>query len=43
MAVLVSVDWDVSGLQGQSTQVWAVVQATGVWGHLVVDQVLLSD
>ncbi|MET8762919.1 hypothetical protein [Lentzea sp. NPDC004782] len=39
----VSVGWDVSGLRGQSAQVRAVGQATGVRGHLVVDRVLLSD
>ncbi|MEU0534705.1 glycoside hydrolase family 32 protein [Amycolatopsis tolypomycina] len=41
--VLKPVDWDVSGLQGQSAQVQVVDQETGAWGHLMVDQVLLSD
>jgi levanbiose-producing levanase len=41
--VLKPVDWDVSDLQGQSAQVRVVDQATGAWGHLMVDQLLLSD
>ncbi|MDX3190463.1 glycoside hydrolase family 32 protein [Streptomyces sp. MN03-5084-2B] len=41
--VLKPVDWDVSALQGQSAQVRVVDQATGAWGHLMVDQLLLSD
>jgi levanbiose-producing levanase len=41
--VLKPIDWDVSALQGQSAQVQVVDQATGAWGHLMVDQLLLSD
>jgi levanbiose-producing levanase len=41
--VLKPVDWDVSQLQGQPAQVRVIDQATGKWGHLMVDQPLLSD
>lgn len=41
--VLKPIDWDVSALQGQSAQVQVIDQATGAWGHLMVDQLLLSD
>jgi levanbiose-producing levanase len=41
--VLKPVDWDVSALQGKTAQVQVIDQATGKWGHLVVDQLLLSD
>lgn len=41
--VLKPVDWDVSDLQGRSAQVRVADQATGAWGHLMVDQLLLSD
>jgi levanbiose-producing levanase len=41
--VLKPVDWDVSQLQGRSAQVQVIDQATGKWGHLMVDQLLLSD
>jgi levanbiose-producing levanase len=41
--VLKPVDWDVSQLPGQRAQVRVIDQATGKGGHLVVDQLLLSD
>ncbi|WP_410609471.1 glycoside hydrolase family 32 protein [Amycolatopsis sp. lyj-109] len=41
--VLKPIDWDVSALQGQSAQVRVIDQATGAWGHLMADQLLLSD
>ncbi|HET6707370.1 glycoside hydrolase family 32 protein [Amycolatopsis sp.] len=41
--VLKPVDWDVTALHGQSAQVQVVDQATGAWGHLMADQLLLSD
>ncbi|NKE56635.1 glycoside hydrolase family 32 protein [Lentzea sp. PSKA42] len=41
--VLRPVDWDVSALQGQSARVQVIDQATGTWGHLMADQLLLSD
>ncbi|OXM64061.1 glycoside hydrolase family 32 protein [Amycolatopsis vastitatis] len=41
--VLKPIDWDVSALQGQSAQVRVVDQATGAWGHIMADQLLLSD
>jgi levanbiose-producing levanase len=41
--VLKPIDWDVSGLQGQNAQVRVIDQATGAWGHLMVDQLVLSD
>jgi len=41
--VLEPIDWDVSSLQGQSARIQVIDQATGAWGHLMVDQLLLSD
>jgi levanbiose-producing levanase len=41
--VLKPVDWDVSQLRGKSAQMQVIDQATGKWGHVVVDQLLLSD
>ncbi|MFD1050646.1 hypothetical protein ACFQ1S_36535, partial [Kibdelosporangium lantanae] len=41
--VLKPVDWDVRDLRGQSAQVRVTDQATGAWGHVMVDQLLLSD
>jgi levanbiose-producing levanase len=41
--VLKPVDWDVGDLQGQSAQVQVIDQATGAWGHIMVDHLLLSD
>ncbi|MGW3961452.1 glycoside hydrolase family 32 protein [Amycolatopsis sp. NPDC005003] len=41
--VLKPIDWDVGALQGRSARVQVVDQATGAWGHLMVDQLLLSD
>ena len=41
--VLKPIDWDVSALQGQSAQVQVIDQATGAWGHIMADQLLLSD
>ncbi|MFC8450375.1 glycoside hydrolase family 32 protein [Kitasatospora sp. NPDC057223] len=37
------VDWDLSGLQGRTAQLQVLDDATGAWGHLMVDQVVLSD
>jgi len=41
--VLKPVDWDVGDLRGKNAQVQVIDQATGAWGHVVVDQLLLSD
>lgn len=37
------VDWDVRPWAGRQAVLQVVDQATGSWGHLLVDQVLLSD
>jgi levanbiose-producing levanase len=37
------VSWDVKGLAGQTVQFQILDDATGEWGHLMVDQVMLSD
>ncbi|MBP2327063.1 levanbiose-producing levanase [Kibdelosporangium banguiense] len=41
--VLKPIDWDIGDMQGQSAQVQVIDQATGAWGHIMVDQLLLSD
>ncbi|MCE6998536.1 GH32 C-terminal domain-containing protein [Saccharothrix sp. S26] len=41
--VLRPVDWDVRDLRGQSAQVQVIDRATGAWGHLAIDHLLLSD
>ena len=37
------VSWDVSDLAGREAQVQILDDVTGPWGHLMVDQVVLSD
>ncbi|GLW72659.1 hypothetical protein Kpho02_49580 [Kitasatospora phosalacinea] len=37
------VDWDLTDLQGRTAQLQVLDDATGAWGHLMVDQVVLSD
>ena len=37
------VSWDVKDLAGQTGQFQILDDATGEWGHLMVDQVMLSD
>lgn len=37
------VSWDLSDLQGQTAQLQVLDDATGSWGHLILDQVTLSD
>ena len=37
------VKWDLNDLAGQSAQLQVLDDATGAWGHLVVDQAVLSD
>jgi len=37
------VKWDLTDLAGQSAQLQVLDDATGAWGHLVVDQAVLSD
>ncbi|MFD1147672.1 glycoside hydrolase family 32 protein [Saccharothrix hoggarensis] len=41
--VMKPVDWNVGNLQGQSARVQVIDQATGAWGHIMVDHLLLSD
>ena len=35
--------WDVSEFAGQNAQLRIVDQATGGWGHLTLDHVMLTD
>lgn len=35
--------WDVSAYLGQTAIIWIVDSATGSWGHINVDQIMLSD
>ncbi|WP_035957262.1 glycoside hydrolase family 32 protein [Kitasatospora sp. NRRL B-11411] len=37
------VDWDLTDLQGRTAQLQVLDDATGAWGHLMVDQATLSD
>ena len=37
------VEWDVREFAGRAAQIQILDDATGDWGHLMVDQVLLSD
>ncbi len=37
------VEWDVREFAGRTAQIQILDDATGEWGHLMVDQVLLSD
>ena len=37
------VEWDVSQFAGRTAQVQILDDATGAWGHLMVDQVVLAD
>jgi sucrose-6-phosphate hydrolase SacC (GH32 family) len=37
------VDWDVHAYLGHTAQIKVVDNATGAWGHLMVDQFLLAD
>lgn len=37
------VEWDVRDLAGRTAQFQILDDATGTWGHLLVDQVVLSD
>ena len=37
------VRWDLADLAGKQAQVQVLDDATGAWGHLIVDQVMLSD
>lgn len=37
------VEWDVREFAGRTAQIQILDDATGEWGHLIVDQVLLSD
>ena len=40
---LVWQSWDVSAYLGQSVQLRIVDQATGAWGHILIDQLLFSN
>jgi levanbiose-producing levanase len=42
-ATMRAVDWDVSAYAGQTAKFQILDDATGGWGHLMVDQVVLSD
>jgi hypothetical protein len=37
------VDWDVHAYLGHTAQIKIVDNATGAWGHLMVDQILMAD
>lgn len=42
-AVMREVSWDVRHLVGRTAQIQVVDQATGDWGHLMVDHIVLAD
>ncbi|CAQ01054.1 glycoside hydrolase family 32 protein [Clavibacter sepedonicus] len=42
-AKLRPVAWDVSDLAGRTARIQVLDDATGAWGHLMVDQVMLAD
>jgi levanbiose-producing levanase len=42
-AALRSVTWNLDDLQGRTAQLQILDDATGAWGHLMLDQVVLSD
>lgn len=42
-ATLRPVEWDVRDLAGRTAQLQILDDATGEWGHVMVDQVILSD
>ncbi len=42
-ARLRAVEWEVSEFAGRTAQIQILDDATGAWGHVMVDQVLLSD
>ncbi|MFH8252318.1 glycoside hydrolase family 32 protein [Microbacterium sp. B2969] len=42
-ATLRPVEWDLRDLAGKTAQLQILDDATGAWGHLMVDQVVLSD
>ncbi|QRY39935.1 glycoside hydrolase family 32 protein [Microbacterium hominis] len=42
-ATLRPVDWDVRAFAGRTAQLQILDDATGAWGHLMVDHVVLSD
>lgn len=42
-ARLGQVEWEVSEFAGRTAQIQILDDATGAWGHLMVDQIILSD
>lgn len=42
-ATMRDVSWDVHRLKGRTAQIQVVDQATGGWGHLMVDQIVFSE
>ncbi|TFC00926.1 MULTISPECIES: GH32 C-terminal domain-containing protein [unclassified Cryobacterium] len=38
-----SVNWDVHSLIGQKAQIQVIDHATGSWGHVIVDQIVLTN
>jgi sucrose-6-phosphate hydrolase SacC (GH32 family) len=42
-ATLRDISWDVHRLVGRTAQIQVVDEATGGWGHLMVDQIVFSD
>lgn len=37
------VSWNVAAFKGQTARIQIVDEATGGWGHVVVDQIFQSD